>query len=1000
MLSAFTARPILELKQRDKNKIEAVVLHGDRLFTGLSTGALRIYRVNENASDSAASTGSRPSTASKLVELLREIDRFSRYRIEQLAVIKEANVLASLSNGTISLHDLASYELQDTFTKAKGATLFAVTSNVVRDQTTDIPEIVSRLAVAVKRRLLIWTWRDGALSDDCQEISQASTIRTLTWVRGTRLVAGLASNYAVIDIEASTAKDVVGPGAIGGGVNPDAGRFSGVGVSSLMGGLGPAPLATRLTDGQVLLARDINTHFIDTDGQSLGRRQIPWSQAPDAVGYSYPYLLALQTTKGTLEIRNPETLRTLQSISLQNAKILHVPNPGVSLAHAGKGFLVASERCIWRMDALQYDAQIDSLVELGEFDEAVSLLDTLEDALLKDKPGRLREIKMLKAEHLFHQKKFRKAFDIFLDIHAPPKRVVRLFPQIISGDDAEQLDRSATKGSVEAEAPDNKSTKEGSEDTFSTTAKADTASLAGSLRRTLGSSTTEDSGLLAGKDLKSAAVELNSFLVDTRTRIQRVLDYENNELKDAQTYPEVSAENQALMAKLDPAFDDGEVDEGDKLDKIREIAKLVDNALFRSYMFAAPQMAGYFFRLPNFTDADVAEEKLLESKRYTDLIDFLYGKGLHGKALEVLERFARDESEENVPEQLRGPQRMITYLQNVPPENIDLILKHIQWPLETAPESAMEVFIADTCNAEHLPRDKVLDYLAPLDVALAAKYLEHVITELNETDPELHQRLIQLYLDALNEADGDSKPAQLDRLVAFLKSSRRYEPWRVIRILPKEEEHLLEPRAIVLGRMQEHKQALEIYVFEMHDPIKAEDYCNQVWVEQHQQKTQGSEQSPRRGASKVTVTADPQEEKSTVYHILLSLYLKPRSPRTQQLGPALDLLARHGSRLPASSTLDLLPENLKVEQLESYFRGRIRSANAVCNQAKIVAGLRKTVDQESNLELRLDDPKGRNRSVIVTEDRICGVCHRRFALSQAINVTPGNVVVHYSCKVR
>ncbi|KAG9585702.1 hypothetical protein KCV01_g13713, partial [Aureobasidium melanogenum] len=68
MLSAFRAQPIYELKQQDKSKIESVLAYGmscrssslgksdadgrsvgDRLLVGLSTGTLRIYRVNEVA---------------------------------------------------------------------------------------------------------------------------------------------------------------------------------------------------------------------------------------------------------------------------------------------------------------------------------------------------------------------------------------------------------------------------------------------------------------------------------------------------------------------------------------------------------------------------------------------------------------------------------------------------------------------------------------------------------------------------------------------------------------------------------------------------------------------------------------------------------------------------------------------------------------------------------------------------------------------------------------
>ena len=450
MLSAFTARSIVELKQGNKSKIESLLAYskyeldpmvvsplidppGDRLLVGLSSGTLRVYRVNDNAE-------------SKPVELLREQEKFSKYKIELLAIIKETGILVSLSNGIVSIHNLSSYELQETLAKSKGASTFAVTSNIVKDQ--GIASIVSRLAVAVKRRLLLWSWHDSEPGQETKDLTLVTGIKTLTWVSGTRLIAGLSSSYVLVDVETSTVTDIIGPGSIGGAPGQDGGRFGGVGVASMgyigMGGMVPRPLATRLREGEVLLAKDINTHFINTEGNVLGRRQIPWAVAPEAIGYSYPFLLSLQATKGILEVRNPETLSLLQSISLPNAVQLHVPNPNVSLAHAGKGFLVSSERCVWRMDALGYDAQIDALIDKHRYDEAISLLGMLEDALLNDKDGRIREAKTLKAQELFDARRYRDSLDLFGEVLASPERVIRLYPPIISGDLGDATERDSS----------------------------------------------------------------------------------------------------------------------------------------------------------------------------------------------------------------------------------------------------------------------------------------------------------------------------------------------------------------------------------------------------------------------------------------------------------------------------------------------------------------------------------------------------------------------------
>ena len=421
-----------------------ITITGDRLLVGLSTGSLRIYRVNELIDETQAYNGTQPTDdrptpkpKNHAVDLLREQEKFSKYKIEQLAIVKEANILVSLSNNLVTTYDLQTYELQETLLKTKGASTFAVTSNIVKDPNTGVPSIVSTLAVAIKRRLLLWSWHDSELSSEILELALVTGIRTLTWMTGTRLVAGLASSYVLVDVETSEVTNIIGPGSIGGAPGQDGGRLGGVGVASIgymgLGGTAPKPLATRLGEGEYLLSKDINSFFVDVDGHSLGRRQVPWAVAPDAVGYSYPYFLSLHAIRGTLEVRNPETLSLLQSIPLAGASQLHVPQPNISLAHAGKGFLVLSDRCIWRMGALDYDSQIDALVRRGRLDEAISLIEMLEDALLKDKQGRLREIKMLKAQNLFDQRRYRDSLDLFTDVSAPPERVIRLFPPIIAG---------------------------------------------------------------------------------------------------------------------------------------------------------------------------------------------------------------------------------------------------------------------------------------------------------------------------------------------------------------------------------------------------------------------------------------------------------------------------------------------------------------------------------------------------------------------------------------
>ncbi|RDW82393.1 hypothetical protein BP6252_03505 [Coleophoma cylindrospora] len=1029
MLSAFTARPIVELKARDKSKIESILSYGDRLLVGLNTGSLRIYRVNELQDEPTTQNGSakgdgkprsRPSSSSgpapKPVDLLRELEKFSTRSIEQLAIIKAANVLISLSNYYVSIHDLYSYTLQEQLTKTKNASTFAVTSNIEKDSDTGIPEIISRLAVAVKRRLLLWSWHESELSQDTVEITLAESIRSLTWASASKIICGMNSGYVIVDVITQEVEDIVGPGAIGGASGSQGGRFGGVGSASMgymgLGGYIPKPLATKLADGEMLLAKDINSLFITSEGKPIDKRQIPWSQAPDAIGYSYPYILSLQSpSKGTLEVRNPDTLSLLQSISLPNAAQLHFPPPGVSLSHAGKGFHVVSERCIWRMGAADYDTQIDELENAGKFDEALSILGMLEDALVQDKEGRVREISMQKARMLFDQRKYYDAVNIFIAVAAPPETVIQLYPRVIAGDlsrvtegdEEEEVDPELEEQAAgESNVKPSEETKPGTTEPAkpaainkllkSQKADSDTSSIKSFTKLNAdGSEAGSDSRdqPLQGKDLINATVELLGFLVQTRTRMKRFLDSETGKLIPVAPDGANGSSQQAFNSLLvGPA---SEADQ-DRERQLLETARLVDTTLFRAYMLARPGLAASLFRIPNFCDPDVVNEKLLENGRYDDLVDFFHGKKLHREALELLKKFGSAEEKDETAPKLHGPQRTVGYLQNLPPEMIDLILEFAEWPLRADPDLGMEIFLADTENAETLPRDKVASFLSGISIDLEIKYLEHIISELGDLTPDYHNRLVDALLQVLKTRQDRSDPtwtSLLERLIQFLKNSTQYAQGKAFASIPREDPDFYEAQAVVLSQMGSHNQALMIYVFKLQDFAKAEEYCNRV--HKSQESPIASPMQSRRGS----VGTSAADDTPSIYHTLLSLYLSPPAPHAPNWPPALDLLSKHGSRLPASSTLNLIPASLPVAELESYFRGRIRAANSIVSESRVVVGLRKCGVVNTQAELLLGD-EGRNRRVVVTDERICGVCHKRLGRS-VLGVLPGNEVVHYGC---
>ncbi|KAI1759089.1 SPX-domain-containing protein [Hypoxylon sp. FL1150] len=1026
-------RPIIELRPADKFKIETILAYGDRVLVGLSTGSLKIYRLNEQSQPPKPSTSNgsasppspnRPnSKPSKPTELLREVEKFSARAVEQLAIIKEANTLVSLSNYHVSLHDLQTYELIEAIPKTKNATCFAVTSNIVKDAATGIPEIISRLAVAVKRRLLLWSWHESEFHDQVTEITLPEAIRTLTWANATKVVCGMNAGYVLVDVTTSETHEIVGLGAAATGSQGS--RFGAASMGYMgLGGYMPRPLATRLAEGRMLLAKDINSLFIDTDGNPIEKRQVPWQNAPENIGYSYPYILALQ----------PPTKGTLETIDLPGAAQLYFPPPTVSLAHAAKGFHITTD----------YDTQVQELVDKAKYDEAISVLGMLEDALLKDKSGTMREAKMLKAEVLFKQRKFSESLALFNEdeVHAPPRRVLRLYPRVIAGDLSAESVREETSEEDEDQEDDEKT--DGEKTTKTDTgadvvaspskpgafakywmghrkADSDAASITSSKRGGTdedGASvraktkkkkkTTDEDGPLEGKDLIKAVRELNGYLAGTRTRLQRWIDPATGKLKPQK--PSGADAVLSLDDNVDALLTHPHSESDEQLEQeLKETFTLVDTALFRGLMFVTPTLAGSLFRIPNFCDPSVVNEHLLKHNRYNELVDFFYGKKLHREALTLLRKFgdvgSEDESttldlngqadtEVAIPEQLRGPQRTVGYLQSLPPEMIDIILEFADWVLRRDPDKGLEIFLADSENAETLPRETILKYLGDIDVKLEIRYLLHIIMELEDGTPDFHNRLVELSVQSLKDGERDAGwNARLDALVDFLRGSQQYSLSRALSIVPRDDPAFYEARAIIFSNMGSHKQALEIYVFNMQDYVKAEEYCNRI----HALPTSRRESfAPSAGDED-----DDPDSKPSIYHMLLSLYLTPPAPNKPNLGPALSLLSRHGSRLPAESTLSLIPNDLPVAKLESYFRGRIRAANSVVSESRIVEGLRKTQLVNTQALLLLGDgipggQCGRNRRVVVAEERVCGVCHKRLGNS-VVAVLPDNSVVHYGC---
>lgn len=139
-------------------------------------------------------------------------------------------------------------------------------------------------------------------------------------------------------------------------------------------------------------------------------------------------------------------------------------------------------------------------------------------------------------------------------------------------------------------------------------------------------------------------------------------------------------------------------------------------------------------------------------------------------------------------------------------------------------------------EVEHLPRPKVLDYLLRCHKDLVITYLEHVVHVWEDNNPLFHNVLVHQYKEkCLAALTPTATPAEKEnvqhirqKLQQFLEKSQHYTPETVLRDFPFD--CLYEERAIILGRLGRHQQAVSIYINLLNDVPKAIQYCNNVYA--------------------------------------------------------------------------------------------------------------------------------------------------------------------------
>lgn len=243
-------------------------------------------------------------------------------------------------------------------------------------------------------------------------------------------------------------------------------------------------LVVKVKTNEVLAIKENIGMLLDGSGAPARPLQIDYALPPEESVVSWPYILSVLpapvtvgqlskqqaqdplTALPTVHIHSAPTLSPVQALRVpvpskqpdRPVSILDVPPTPVAqsarlltLSPTSRPTLAivtnsasensqtttgSSDSKIWILSGRSWTAQIDQLVSLGEYQQALALLQSIDNAdfAVPDAMDRARHLRMLVGLNLFlDEKNYDRAIDIFIEENVNPAKVVALFPKDIAG---------------------------------------------------------------------------------------------------------------------------------------------------------------------------------------------------------------------------------------------------------------------------------------------------------------------------------------------------------------------------------------------------------------------------------------------------------------------------------------------------------------------------------------------------------------------------------------
>lgn len=316
--------------------------------------------------------------------------------------IPELNIVISLSDGLISVHNLENIQDACRFSleNAKGALMFIFDLQKLKTLTDEF-QYALRLCAVMKRKIMFFYWkRDEFHHMKSSDILLNDIPRTVGWCKETVYI-GFKSEYFHTKIG---------------------------GKMKELFPTGTEPFVECLSNGRFVLAKDENTYIFNEEGEPILTYPLNWSSSLIKIADDLIYLVGL-LPNSTIEIKTIEPKLQIQTIQLQtrNCKFKHL----TKCANRNGQIYACSTKDVFALVVVDYKQQISQLIAKGNFETALSLAMVYKDNQKQEDNKQIDYIKYLQAFDYFCKMQFTEAIKIYSELKIDPSVVIGLYPDLL-----------------------------------------------------------------------------------------------------------------------------------------------------------------------------------------------------------------------------------------------------------------------------------------------------------------------------------------------------------------------------------------------------------------------------------------------------------------------------------------------------------------------------------------------------------------------------------------